>query len=658
MTRKIIASGYSYSGSSALFHFLADYKSIAIFPGGEFRMFRASHGLKLLYGEFKQHKRVSPEAIAHFRQFCAGKGVCLSLYDNRANAGVKRLRAYFGDYFDKVVERLTWDISRYDLDKHSFLTAMQAFINDLFDEVARREGVTHVVIDQALRPWMMQYLPCFGDADVFIVRRDIRDQIVDRVNHGQEDDPDFLTEMVQRLSSVNQAISKFSGSAHYRIRHIWFEDFVTNANGCREEILSDLGIDANKTHGERKFQAEKSVRNIGLYKTHKHIAGYLNEKHKGLFYGGGGLSLRHSFDVFLARVSVRARAFYAALDARFVLNGKFKKARPVPKVVFAGCDIDETAQVEKKKTVLHAPVRLGREAVVRNGVEIGTCSYFGDRCFVGSRTTVGAYCSVARDVEIGPSNHPTDFVSTHPFQYSGRKFADYPGYARMVRTHRNDLNREGCVIGNDVWIGAKVVIRRGVKIGTGAIIGAGAVVVKDVPPYAIVGGVPAKIIRYRFDEATIARLLESRWWELKPAELSGVHFGEVHKALDEIAQRRAVIALQNRRELEGEFKNDVAAGRRGVIWFRTKNGYADRDALAGLSRIEILSVNKMKTYKNQITSYRPGIYEVAHASYDPKYDAYKILCKTENGKKFRKPIGAGSLRFRLLWDAVSVEKAA
>ena len=75
------------------------------------------------------------------------------------------------------------------------------------------------------------------------------------------------------------------------------------------------------------------------------------------------------------------------------------------------------------------------------------------------------------------------------------------------------------VIGNDVWIGKRAIIKAGVKIGDGAVVGAGAVVTKDVPPYAIVAGVPAKIIKYRFDEDTIAQLLKTKWWNLSDEEL-------------------------------------------------------------------------------------------------------------------------------------------
>jgi acetyltransferase-like isoleucine patch superfamily enzyme len=102
--------------------------------------------------------------------------------------------------------------------------------------------------------------------------------------------------------------------------------------------------------------------------------------------------------------------------------------------------------------------------------------------------------------------HPQDFISTSPFFYAKRR-----------GNVENDLFNEtkgGLVeIGNDVLISANVVILTGVKIGDGAIIGAGAIVNKDVPAYAIVAGVPAKVLKYRFDENTISKLIESKWWD-------------------------------------------------------------------------------------------------------------------------------------------------
>lgn len=127
---------------------------------------------------------------------------------------------------------------------------------------------------------------------------------------------------------------------------------------------------------------------------------------------------------------------------------------------------------------------------------------------------IGQFCSISDDVIIGGAEHPIDWVSTSPvFQdvkHSGPK-------KRFSQHHFEGIART--YIGNDVWIGKRVIVKAGVKIGDGAVIGAGAVVTKDVPPYAVVAGVPAKVLKYRFDDDTIAQLLESKWWNLSDEEL-------------------------------------------------------------------------------------------------------------------------------------------
>jgi tetrahydrodipicolinate N-succinyltransferase len=98
-------------------------------------------------------------------------------------------------------------------------------------------------------------------------------------------------------------------------------------------------------------------------------------------------------------------------------------------------------------------------------------------------------------------------------------------------------------IGNDVWTGHNVNILSGINVGDGAVIAAGSVVTKDVPPYAIVAGVPATIKRYRFSEKIIERLLSNKWWELELSDLSGLPFRDVERCLDSIENLRRIRGL-------------------------------------------------------------------------------------------------------------------
>jgi len=126
------------------------------------------------------------------------------------------------------------------------------------------------------------------------------------------------------------------------------------------------------------------------------------------------------------------------------------------------------------------------------------------------KTKIGKYCSIGSDVKCGLGRHPSNtFVSTHPIFYSTIK------QSQIAFTEKNHFEEyEWIKIGNDVWVGSNVIILDGVVIGDGAIISSGAVITRDVPPYAIVGGIPAKIIRFRFEEEDIQKLLNFKWWNL------------------------------------------------------------------------------------------------------------------------------------------------
>lgn len=124
--------------------------------------------------------------------------------------------------------------------------------------------------------------------------------------------------------------------------------------------------------------------------------------------------------------------------------------------------------------------------------------------------TIGNYCSIADGVKIYVgrcARHPIDFISTYPLRMI------YEIDSKYVATNKANARNLDVNIGHDVWIGDSVMIMSGVTIGTGAIIGAKSLVLNDVAPYAVVGGVPSKLIKYRFDEDVISSLLALKWWD-------------------------------------------------------------------------------------------------------------------------------------------------
>lgn len=163
---------------------------------------------------------------------------------------------------------------------------------------------------------------------------------------------------------------------------------------------------------------------------------------------------------------------------------------------------------------------LGEKAVLFNSVVLIDSS-IGDYSYVQKNTelvkaNVGRFCSIASDVIVGLAEHPTAMVSTSPVFYDPTQ----PLPACFVDNMLVSTEVSATTIESDVWIGHGVKIRAGVTIGVGSVIGAGSVVVKDVEPYSIVGGVPAREIRKRFDEQVCQGLIESQWWLLSEEKLA------------------------------------------------------------------------------------------------------------------------------------------
>ena len=174
--------------------------------------------------------------------------------------------------------------------------------------------------------------------------------------------------------------------------------------------------------------------------------------------------------------------------------------------------------------VLKENVSIQRNSLMFN-TTMGDYSYVGKN-FTSWYANIGKFCSISWNVSIGGANHDYERVTSHAFLYSpqfGFLHNDEIGYDRFT---------DNCTIGNDVWIGCHAVICRNVSIGDGAVIAAGAVVTKDVPPYAIVAGVPAKIIKYRYKKIYIERLQKIKWWNF-PVEVIKDNFEIFNSKIDE-----------------------------------------------------------------------------------------------------------------------------
>ena len=175
-----------------------------------------------------------------------------------------------------------------------------------------------------------------------------------------------------------------------------------------------------------------------------------------------------------------------------------------------------------KHTNVLAPFFLHR-------VRLGDYSYISKNANV-SDCVIGKFCSIGPNFCCGLGIHPTNGISTAPMFYSTAK----QNGITLCKENKIEEAKQ-TFIGNDVFIGANVTLLDGVRIGDGAAIGAGAVVVDDIPPYAVAVGVPAKVVKYRFDEKTIEALLEKQWWNGTECELQKVerYFWDVESFIKE-----------------------------------------------------------------------------------------------------------------------------
>lgn len=193
--------------------------------------------------------------------------------------------------------------------------------------------------------------------------------------------------------------------------------------------------------------------------------------------------------------------------------------------------------IGKRATLkLEEGVRMGQVDIdVRGELSIGAHTYIRSDSCLQMVTSIGRFCSIGAGVILGQekNNHPADWLSTHPFQYTDTAW-------------QYDAHIDFGTVGNDVWIGRDAMVLEGVNVGTGAIIATRALVTQDVPPYAVVAGVPAKLIRYRYSSEMIERLLASKWWERDMSQLKDLPLNDPASCLEQLPQ----LAPANYRQIQ------------------------------------------------------------------------------------------------------------
>lgn len=208
--------------------------------------------------------------------------------------------------------------------------------------------------------------------------------------------------------------------------------------------------------------------------------------------------------------------------------------KEIDSVVSRSCSVHKNAKLEH-------PVSLSKNSEIHASSFLGRFSFLGINSVIYPNVHIGRFTSIARNCEIGVAQHPTHFLSTHSFQLGNGDFAHIADYSGIQKVKSEWLHKPTS-IGNDVWIGAKSIVMPGLNIGDGSIIAANSVVTKDVKPYGIYAGSPAKLIRFRFSVLIICQLMKLSWWNLDLKYLKYIKFDNIDVAIRQLSDIKSIVS--------------------------------------------------------------------------------------------------------------------
>ena len=285
--RKVITSGFSFSGSSAIHDLLIDHGATA-FPGGEMRIFSSRHSFSAVISEIRRKGKASTRTIDRTVGLLRGNAPGPnSHFTQSVTVCVRRIRKAFGDYYDLRVDRLHGELCRARDDDALALESCQQFVDELCSTLSTQTGASTIVFDQGVRPWALNPLMFYTNATTLVCRRDVRDQIIERSRHSL-DNSGFQLRM--RTQSEKFLDSLQSLETADRVITVWFEDVITNLLE-RRRILALVGLDATARSGNA-FNPIASRRNIGLYRLRPDLAPTVSNEDAPLLYKNAGWSRR------------------------------------------------------------------------------------------------------------------------------------------------------------------------------------------------------------------------------------------------------------------------------------------------------------------------------------------------------------------------------